>query len=64
MAVSIEHKDCTPVVTISLAELQEHLRASERIAAVERYCAANTYLNGNDIMAILGIRKENEDEHI
>jgi hypothetical protein len=61
MAVSVNQANA-PEVTISLAELSELYKASERIAAVERYITANDYVSEKDIIAILGIKgKENKE---
>lgn len=49
------------VLLIDKEEYDELLRNSEKIAAVERYVAIHYYHSADDIIALLGLRKEKED---
>lgn len=53
-------------VIVPVSDYNDLVRASEKIAAVERYVmatGAGGYLNTSEVMAILNIRrKENENE--
>jgi hypothetical protein len=45
-------------VDITTEEYSELVRASERIAVVERLAQENKYINTDDVMTILNIKKE------
>jgi hypothetical protein len=49
------------MIEVPLVLFSELMRASEKIAAVERYVKANKYVNSDDVMAILGIEVKKED---
>lgn len=50
-------------VEISKSEYVELLKQSERLEALKRYVAVNTYLDEKDVMAILGVEtKENKND--
>ena len=45
-------------VDISIAEYNDLVRASERIAAVERLVFSDSYVSINDILALLDIERK------
>ena len=54
------------VITITLEEYRKLVEKAERIAVVGRMLDSTSYVNVEDIRAILGIdeRKENENETV
>lgn len=49
------------LIAIPREEYNELVRASEKIAAVERFINESTYTSEKDIMIILGIKKKEKE---
>lgn len=49
------------IIEVPKSEFEKLVRASERIATVERYVKSASYVSADDILSILDIKKEGED---
>lgn len=62
MSVKVLRSDREGRVNISIAEYNDLVRATEKIAALERFMAANDYVNAKDVISILNIKERTNEE--